>query len=113
MLDFCDMTFSSVHMLSHTRREAGTWPKAFVLQHVGLSLNQSRSCITAIPSMRKRRTLAYLLMVRILVYTFPRGGDLHTIYEVVQIGEAVSPGWIRIKVLVGGELNGTTIPHSM
>jgi hypothetical protein len=52
-------------------------------------------------------------MVRILVYTFPRGGDLHTIYEVVQIGEAVSPGWIRIKVLVSGELNGATIPHSM
>ena len=36
MLDFRDKTFSSVHMLSHTRREAGTWPKTFVLQHVGL-----------------------------------------------------------------------------
>jgi hypothetical protein len=51
--------------------------------------------------MRKRRTLAYL---RLLRFRPSRGSDLHALFEVVRVGEAVTPRWIGIKVIVSGEL---------
>jgi hypothetical protein len=59
--------------------------------------------------MRKRRT--FLIFIVLVSHLSP-DGDLHTVYEVVQIGEAVAPRWICIKVIVGGELKGTTTPRS-
>lgn len=76
-------------MLSHTHREAGTWPIAFVNYSMLTRLwTHPDAAPQLIFSMWKRSTLAYFLLLLFLVPHPSLRGDLHTIYEVVQIGEA-------------------------
>ena len=113
MVDICDTIFSNVHMLSRTRREAGTWPIAFVNYSMLTRLwTHPDAAPQLIFSMWKRRALAYFLLFLVLVpHLYVAICILST--RSCRSVKLVAPRWVFIKATVGGELNEYNIPAPM